>query len=295
MKHPNYALAQKILKYGLKRRGYTWSETESEAALRVMLKPDWDIDACRSELWGLVSRLEYMIVNCSKTYQRIELLPAVHPTPAQRAGVLIAVEGLDKVGKSTFANELWLHLEAHKDIVTKSSSAISAHSTRFGGLMGGSLRAPITRPTDIPSPAAEQLAILAGRADQWDKHIIPYLAGHSWVISDRHDLSCKVYRRPEDNIEALKVSEAAYGLNTPADITFILDLASDHPRRGSLNQSLDPLESREPGFWGNARTKFLDLADTHPNTFVLNADFPTAELVKTAMQHIEYQFLSSGS
>ncbi|MBF2755087.1 MAG: dTMP kinase [Gammaproteobacteria bacterium AqS3] len=204
------------------------------------------------------------------------------------AGILIAVEGIDGVGKTTICKEIKkiiLEMTAGRQTVMN-TSALSENSTKLGRAIGKIL----TGYEYDPSSITEAMLILAARRDNLEHIILPSLACGWWVVSDRHLDSLSVYQnRGDDHGLKERMLMEQYELNMPADITFVLDLPPDHPRRANVGL-IDRMENKDGDFWEYARAKFLDIANRNPRHKIIDAQLTIDQINCIIKNHLNDYF-----
>ncbi|MBF2754661.1 MAG: dTMP kinase [Gammaproteobacteria bacterium AqS3] len=167
-------------------------------------------------------------------------------------GRLIAFEGIDGCGKTTFVNEIhhWLQQQGYVNAIK--TSAMSEGSTPVGEAIGDVLRNTAMSPI---SPASEALMVIAARKDNWDHIIDPALKSGKWVVTDRHIDSMFCYQT-EVSEHWLDMVCTDLGTQQEADITFLIDIPHDYHR--VIRVPGDRLEARSARWWEKCRNDFLD-------------------------------------
>ncbi|MGO4857079.1 dTMP kinase [Arthrobacter sp. 2MCAF14] len=206
------------------------------------------------------------------------------PTPDQRPGLFIAFEGGDGAGKSTQAARLAASLE---------SLGFSVLRTREPGgtPIGEKLRSLVLdHGHGTIDPRTEALMFAASRAAHASQVIRPALAQGSVVITDRYIDSSVAYQgagRDLGTVDVRRLNEwATEGLEP--DLTVLLDV---HPgdgrdRRTAGDAAEDRLESEPDDFHARIRAAFLELAEAHPETYLV---LPA----KDAVENLAAQILRS--
>ncbi|MEZ2391973.1 dTMP kinase [bacterium RCC_150] len=189
------------------------------------------------------------------------------PRQDQRSGLFIAFEGGDGAGKSTQAARLGGALEA---------LGLSVLRTREPGgtPIGEKLRSLVLdHGHGTIDPRTEALMFAASRAAHASQVIRPALAQGSVVITDRYIDSSVAYQgagRDLGTAAVRRINEwATEGLEP--DLTVLLDV---HPgdgrdRRTAGEATEDRLESEPDDFHARIRAAFLELAEAHPETYLV--------------------------
>jgi dTMP kinase len=182
-------------------------------------------------------------------------------------GIFVVFEGGDGVGKSTQADLLarWLAEQGQEVVRTHEpgGSPIGADVRRL-------LLSTVGHP---PSPRTEALLYAAERAEHVASVVRPALARGAVVVSDRYLDSSVAYQGVGRGLGADCIAELSYwateGLSP--HVTVLLDLAPA-PALGRSTEPADRLESESLDFHDRVRRAFLDLAEAHPDRYlVLNA------------------------
>jgi dTMP kinase len=194
----------------------------------------------------------------------------------RRAGIFIAFEGGEGVGKTTQIRLLaeWLR-----------SREVAVSTTREPGAtpLGGKIRAMLLESADnAPSPRAEALLFAADRAHHVDTVIRPALDAGRVVLTDRYVDSSLAYQGagrslPVDEVRRLS-QWATSGLRP--DLTVLLDLDPDIGlRRAEERSTTDRLEQESVEFHRRVQKAFHSLAEASPDRYlVIPADGPVEEI-----------------
>lgn len=136
-----------------------------------------------------------------------------------KEGILIAVEGIDGSGKSTFAKNLVYALEAEE-------YAVFFTKEPGGTQLGMQLRTILQEKNVSISSRAEFLLFAADRAQHFDEMVIPALQAKKIVISDRMSDSSLVYQGYGRGLEKDKINliNAWAMQNVKAQLTFYIDI-----------------------------------------------------------------------
>lgn len=203
------------------------------------------------------------------------------------AGHLIAVEGIDGAGKSTICNEIKSILqEKNSCIPTIMTSPISNQATDLGSAIGRLLK----NHSYYPSSITESLLFLAARRDCMEKMIVPSITDGHFVVTDRYIDSWTVYQYEchKNHRNNLKPVAEMYYLTMPADLTFVIDIPVDSPRR--QNKCNDRMEDRPVEFWETARAHFLDIANKSTSHKIIDGTLTIDEIRGILETHISHYF-----
>jgi dTMP kinase len=139
-----------------------------------------------------------------------------------KEGILIAVEGIDGSGKSTFAKNLVYALEAEEFPVffTKEPG---------GTQLGMQLRTILQEKNVTMCPRAEFLLFASDRAQHFDEMVIPALEAKKIVVSDRMSDSSLVYQGYGRGLEKDKLNliNAWAMQDVKPDLTFYIEIPID--------------------------------------------------------------------
>ena len=190
-------------------------------------------------------------------------------------GRFIVVEGAEGVGKSTQAERLLAFLRSH---------GIRAELTREPGgtAVGEGIRELVLRDAEPIPRETELLLILAARAAFVRQRVEPALAGGTWVVSDRFDLSTFAYQGHGRGIDLDWIDRVNHYVTsglTP-DLQLVLDLPAREGigRLKRQNRPLDRIESETPGFLRNVRRGYVELAGSVAHAELVSASGRPAEV-----------------
>ena len=189
-------------------------------------------------------------------------------------GILITLEGVDLVGKTTHAKIL-------RDNLAKCGYSVTSSREPGGTPLGEALR-NLLKHSDSPSitPLAEALLFAASRAQLCETVVVPALEAKSVVVVDRFTDSSLAYQGYGKNLDL----ETVYKLNAIAtfgvvpDLTFLLN-----SHAGALNSEFsrrsDDRFEREP-------VSFHDRVESGYSEIAKNSDrwvaVPRGEIQETA-------------
>jgi len=186
---------------------------------------------------------------------------------------LIALEGVDGCGKSTQARLL--------------AAALGAHLTFEPGdtELGRALREVLLH-TGAPGARAETLLMAADRAQHVDEVVGPRLAAGQWVVTDRFSGSTLAYQgagRELDSTALRQLLAWATG-GIAADLSVLVDVATDRARSRLSSATPDRLERLDAGFFERVRRGYLAEAAVNPEHWaVVDGDQPV-EVVAAAIE-----------
>lgn len=210
------------------------------------------------------------------------------------SGIFITFEGGEGSGKSTQCWALAEQLEKAGQSVTITREP--------GGSQGAEeiRKLLVEGEPDKWSPMAETLLFYAARDDHLKNIIRPALKSGKWVICDRFADSTRAYQGAQQNhLETLlEVLELTVIGETSPDLTFLLDMDPEAGlerarTRGGAGENEDRFERKQLAFHMALRAKFLEIAKSAPNRFiVLDAAKSTGVLQDEIWQVITKRFVS---
>jgi dTMP kinase len=198
-------------------------------------------------------------------------------TGAPTAGIFIAFEGGEGIGKSTQSKLLkeWLEQEGESVVLSREPG---------GTDLGIEIRKILlSHSTGEISPRAEALLYAADRAHHVFSVIRPALANGQVVISDRYFDSSIAYQgagRVLEPGEVARISRWATESLFPT-LTIIIDLPAEIGL-GRL-KSKDRLESQPIAFHERVRQEFLQLAALDPERYLIVNGNQTIDEIHTAI------------
>lgn len=196
---------------------------------------------------------------------------------AAKPGLFIAFEGGDGAGKSTQVTLLAQSLSEAGHVVLRTREP-------GGTPVGEKLRSLVLDhgQGDIDA-RCEALIFAAARAAHTTQVIAPAVARGEIVISDRYIDSSIAYQGAGRGLGAAavqQINEWATG-NLWPDLTVLLDVSPEdgRDRRTAGDSVEDRMESEPDDFHAHIRQAFLDLAQAHPERYlVLSAKLAITEL-----------------
>jgi dTMP kinase len=199
----------------------------------------------------------------------------------RRAGVFIAFEGGEGVGKTTQIRLLGDWLRAH---------GVATTETREPGAtpLGAKIRILLLGVEETaPSPRSEALLFAADRAHHVDTVIRPALEGGRVVLTDRYVDSSLAYQGagralPVDEVRRLS-QWATSGLRP--DLTVLLDVDPEIGlRRVDERAAADRLEQESLEFHNRVRKAFHSLAEASPGRYLIVAADSAADEIATEVR-----------
>jgi dTMP kinase len=208
-----------------------------------------------------------------------DLIDSVRPLPDRGRGLahgfFIVFEGGEGAGKSTQVQLLteWLRARGLTVAVTREPGATA---------VGSQVRSLLLDPSNRVSTRAEALLYAADRADHVEKVIRPALERGDVVVSDRYVDSSLAYQGAGRDLareDVARISRWATDGLIP-DLTVLLDVP---PGTGLSRAGTEPdrIEAEPEDFHERVRTGFRELADRHPNRYlVVDATLPVDEVAE---------------
>ena len=208
--------------------------------------------------------------------KRLPTAPPPEGAPHGPAGLFIAFEGGEGVGKTTQARlvAIWLREQGY-DVVTTHEPGATKIGMRLRALLLDTAHAGM-------SPHCEALLYAADRAEHVAKVIDPALERGAVVITDRYIDSSLAYQgagRGQATADIARLNSWATDGRAP-DLTILLDMA---PEAGLSRRarSADRLEAEPVDFHRRVRAGFLRLAAAKPDHYlVVDAAAPPAEITE---------------
>jgi dTMP kinase len=218
----------------------------------------------------------------SEPLKRLPAAPPPEGQPHGPAGLFIAFEGGEGVGKTTQARliAIWLREQGY-DVVTTHEPGATKIGMRLRALLLDTAHAGM-------SPHAEALLYAADRAEHVAKVIDPALERGAVVITDRYIDSSLAYQgagRGQATADIARLNSWATDGREP-DLTILLDM---NPEQGLSRRarSADRLEAEPLDFHRRVRAGFLHLARAKPDQYlVVDAAAPPAEITEQIKDRI---------
>lgn len=182
-------------------------------------------------------------------------------------GKFIVLEGPDRCGKSTQAKLLYNRLVAcgHEVVLTREPG---------GTPTAERIRQLVLEPGLDIRPMAELMLYEASRAQHTQEKILPALEAGKIVICERYTMSTCAYQGYGRGID-LKVIEALNqeaSLHLQPDLTLVFLMSDKYfTERGEYLFS-DRLEQEDVAFRQKMRQGYLEMVQTTPNAYLVDAD-----------------------
>ena len=182
-------------------------------------------------------------------------------------GTFIVLEGPDRCGKSTQAKLLYNRLVAcgHEVVLTREPG---------GTPTAERIRQLVLEPGLDIRPMAELMLYEASRAQHTQEKILPALEAGKTVICERYTMSTCAYQGYGRGID-LKVIEALNqeaSLHLQPDLTLVFLMSDKYfTERGEYLFS-DRLEQEDVVFRQKMRQGYLEMVQTTPNAYLVDAD-----------------------
>lgn len=184
-------------------------------------------------------------------------------------GRFIVVEGAEGTGKTTQAGRLRAYLSA---------AGLEVVGTREpGGTgVGERIRKIVLHGNDLAvPPETELLLILAARSAFARRVVEPALAGGSWVVSERFDMSTFAYQGygREIGVERITPLNAYATAGLVPDLYIVLDLPIEEgmARQRRQGKGGDRFESAGTDFHRRVRRGYVELSAAHGNAVLVSA------------------------
>lgn len=204
----------------------------------------------------------------------------------KKNGLFITLEGIEGVGKSSLAKQLfaWLQEKQVPCLLTREPG---------GTEIAESIRHILLKHHNEPmANDTELLLMFAGRAQHLAQLIRPALAQGQWVICDRFTDASYAYQGGGRGIDFARIHmlEQFVHADLQADLTFLLTapvkLALSRVRQ--RNNQVDRIEQETLSFFERAQNAYLERAAQTPNRFeVLDSERPLEKLFQHMIQRLE--------
>lgn len=169
-------------------------------------------------------------------------------------GLYIALEGADRVGKSTQVEKLAKRLRTLELQVTETREP-------GGTSLGGEIRRLVLQES-VQSPMSELLLFLADRAEHQERVVLPALRRGGVVVSDRSAYSTFAYQGVQRGFGVDRLMELHEQLSlTLPDFVIVLDMPDEADRW--KDRPVDMVEAREGQ--DALRQAYREMADRWPD------------------------------
>ena len=193
-------------------------------------------------------------------------------------GLLVAFEGIDGVGKSTLANNVW------KRFNNRELPCVQDFEPRRESY-GAELRKKIVDPEYVLDPYEELALFILDRKEHVDEYILPKLHKRNIVLLDRYYYSSMAYQGA-GGLDPWGIERMHKVFAPEPDLLVILDLDVDVALarvKMSRGEDTDAFEKRD--FLVKVRQIFDDIV--HPNLLRLDANLSPPTLMGVVEQAID--------
>lgn len=181
-------------------------------------------------------------------------------------GKFITVEGSEGVGKST-------NVEFLASAIRQQGFAVICTREPGGTPIAERIRQILLEHGEEPLPdIAELLLFFASRSLHICNKIRPALEAGKWVICDRFTDASRAYQGAGRGLDLQRINLLADWVqdDLQPDLTLLLDAPAEiGMQRAKQRGATDRLESEQISFYERVRTGYLELADAHPERFVV--------------------------
>ena len=203
-------------------------------------------------------------------------------------GRFIVVEGAEGTGKTTQAGRLRAFLRA---------SGIEVVGAREPGgtRVGERIRQLVLHSGGLEVPReTELLLILAARSAFVQQVVEPALAGGSWVVSDRFDMSTFAYQGygREIGVERIAPLNAYAAAGLVPDLYLVLDLPVEEgmARQRRQGKGGDRIESAGAGFHQRVRKGYVQLSAANGNAVLVRGSGSPGEVEDRIRREVVARF-----
>lgn len=195
-------------------------------------------------------------------------------------GKFITVEGIEGTGKSTNIDFLTEIIEARGHTVMRTREP-------GGTPMAEGIRQLLLGNDQEPVPEiAELLLFFASRSLHLQNAIIPALQRGEWVLCDRFTDASRAYQGSGRGLDMDRIERLAEWVQdgVEPDLTILLDAPAElGMRRAAARGNADRMDSQAKSFYQRVRRGYLDLAERHPERFVVIDASGTLEQVRASI------------
>jgi len=181
-------------------------------------------------------------------------------------GKFITVEGSEGVGKST-------NVEFLAAAIREQGFAVICTREPGGTPIAERIRQILREHGEEPLPdIAELLLFFASRSLHICNKIRPALEAGKWVICDRFTDASRAYQGSGRGLDMQRINLLADWVqdDLQPDLTLLLDAPAEVGMQRAVQRgATDRLESEQISFYERVRTGYLELADAHPERFVV--------------------------
>lgn len=184
----------------------------------------------------------------------------------QQKNHFISIEGIEGVGKSTIVNFLIKILQHNScDFIKTREPGGTEIAEKIRTLL-------LTHHLERMCQDTELLLMFAGRAQNIQSVILPALVAGKWVLSDRFTDASFAYQGGGRGLSVVRISELAHWVQGELwpNLTLLLDAPVEVAMtRVQSRGAKDRIEQEGLAFFERARLAYLDLANKHPDRFVI--------------------------
>ncbi len=200
-------------------------------------------------------------------------------------GLLVTVEGIEGVGKSTQLGPIAQHLR-------KAGRTVLETREPGGTALGERIRDVVLVPAVPPMAAMTELLLMfAARAEHIDKVLAPALAAGIWVVCDRYSDASYAYQGGgrQLSMDAIVALENLVAPCLRPDLTLLLDAPVEVAMaRARRRHSSDRFEGEGLAFFERVRSVYLKRAVAFPQRFrLVDADAPRETVTATVCRHLD--------
>jgi dTMP kinase len=181
-------------------------------------------------------------------------------------GKFITVEGSEGVGKST-------NVEFLASAIQAQGFAVVCTREPGGTPIAERIRQILLEHGEEPLPdIAELLLFFASRSLHISNKIRPALEAGKWVICDRFTDASRAYQGAGRGLDMQRINLLADWVqdDLQPDLTLLLDAPAEiGMQRAKQRGETDRLESEQISFYERVRAGYLDLAQAHPERYVV--------------------------
>ena len=206
--------------------------------------------------------------------------------------LLIAVEGMDGVGKTTITNRIWQYI--HDEYM-----ACKKTSQNRDTMIGLSIRKMLENNIlTTGNDDTRAMLMCAGINDLVNQYILPSLEDGCSVVMDRYTFSARVYQaestvvKPLCNmIEQVILPDLVILLDAPANVARDRVFQRAVSAENANGDPLDELELASPEEYKKRRTTYLELAEEYADIFeIFNVNKPLDEVWLQIKPYIDELF-----
>jgi len=204
-------------------------------------------------------------------------------------GKFITIEGSEGVGKST-------NVEFLASVIREQGFAVICTREPGGTPIAERIRQILLEHGEEPLPdIAELLLFFASRSLHICNKIRPALEAGKWVICDRFTDASRAYQGSGRGLDMQRINLLADWVqdDLQPDLTLLLDAPAEVGMRRAVQRGeTDRLESEQISFYERVRAGYLELADAHPERFVVVDAARAPEEIKASIVAVLEQLFS---